>query len=224
MKYYFSVECIHSHLEIPTQKLVSYYVVLDTVVPVTAIRNYILSTYALKSVRWQLFFRSYGGPLDEDKTVFVTEVPKYHSKVYIRTKLVNARIMFAIVSIKTNQSVLPATWARYLNNPIPASVQTVPDLLRKIIVANATTWVPRAVTPELRKDGWRVAPCNPCVKEVTHSAYGLGIRVTVNGEHRTLHAHVVSRETPHDASIEHVESLMKNIQTEMHELLLGINF
>jgi hypothetical protein len=219
MKYYYTLDGVHAHLQIPPKKLVHHDLVVGgSVIPVLTIRTYILTMYRhIRSVRWQTFFRTYGGPLVEDQSVFCCCVPRYKAKVYIGTKLINSRIAFSIVSIDTEEMVYPPSWGEFLGRQRDAPTTPVlPQLLYKI-VAGCRVWIPRVNLDHIRAEGWEHNPRLPFT--ISHQVENVGLRIVVCGSQKTV---TVSKSTDADTcapiNVTEAEVILRRIGKDMDRL------
>lgn len=214
MRYYHSLECVHSLLDVPKKKLIQYNLFLNNQeIPLSTVRTYVLATYQrVRNVRWQHLFRTYGGPLSEDDSVFVCR-SKYNSKLYIRTKLINGSIWFGVLSIHTTRAA-PALWSSFVGRPVSPHPQVLPELLRKLIEGKVTRWVTRDEHQQVRRDPFVTT------STLTHKVGGLTVTVRKNACAKRLQAtfstsDMACRECP----VREIETLMQDIQGKLNILL-----
>ena len=219
MIFYPTLRTIHDLLNIPHKKLVDYDVAHSTPFPVNAVRTYLLATYRnLKAVRWQMFFRTHGGPLHEDCTTFGTDIPRSKAKLYVRTKLINARITFGIVGIQSD-TACPSCWQQYIGKSFHPTLQPLPDLLAKIIERKVTQWVTRDNVTQVRSEAWGATPVAPDTRVITYELDD--VRVTVSGPsgQRMVTATTTGKGgVLKTASVHQVESLIVAVGVELKQL------
>lgn len=162
---------MHAHLSIPPVSHIVRYALLwsdGSLVPMSAVRNYVLATRrTIKSVHWETYFRSYGGPLDEESSVFVYEMQRLGVRLYVRTKLVNAKIAFkplhaSLSSSSPNPKLFSsAGWMKYIETPrpTPPKAKNFPALLHDIVGSSGGgEWIQRHNLDRVRQKRWRESP------------------------------------------------------------------